>query len=174
MPITPDTKDWTWVLDRRCEECGFDPANWPRESIAPAVRDNAATWAAVLARPGASSRTREDRWSDLEYGCHVRDVHRVFSGRLDLMLAGEDPTFENWDQDAIAGAGRYETQDPSVVAVELRDAARAYADRLDALTPAQWPRPGTRSNGSRFSVETLARYALHDVVHHLRDVSAPD
>ena len=23
MPIEPDTKDWTWVLDRRCEECGF-------------------------------------------------------------------------------------------------------------------------------------------------------
>ena len=23
-PIVPDTKDWTWVLDRPCEECGFD------------------------------------------------------------------------------------------------------------------------------------------------------
>ena len=25
-PITPDTKDWTWVLERPCPECGFDPA----------------------------------------------------------------------------------------------------------------------------------------------------
>jgi hypothetical protein len=24
--ITPDTKDWTWVLERACPECGFDPA----------------------------------------------------------------------------------------------------------------------------------------------------
>ena len=24
--ITPDTKDWTWVLERTCPECGFDPA----------------------------------------------------------------------------------------------------------------------------------------------------
>ena len=23
-PITPDTKDWTWVLDRPCPECGYD------------------------------------------------------------------------------------------------------------------------------------------------------
>ena len=26
IPIDPDTKDWTWVLDRPCPECGFDPA----------------------------------------------------------------------------------------------------------------------------------------------------
>src|SRR4051794_791858 len=25
-PVEPDTKDWTWVLDRPCPECGFDPA----------------------------------------------------------------------------------------------------------------------------------------------------
>jgi hypothetical protein len=23
MPITPDTKDWTWVVEERCPECGF-------------------------------------------------------------------------------------------------------------------------------------------------------
>jgi hypothetical protein len=29
---------------------------------------------------------------------------------------------------------------------------------------------GTRSDGARFNVETLGRYLLHDVVHHLVDV----
>ena len=24
MPITPDTKSWTWVLERACPDCGFD------------------------------------------------------------------------------------------------------------------------------------------------------
>ena len=24
MSITPDTKDWTWVLERPCPECGFE------------------------------------------------------------------------------------------------------------------------------------------------------
>ena len=24
MTIIPDTKDWTWVLQRSCPECGFD------------------------------------------------------------------------------------------------------------------------------------------------------
>jgi hypothetical protein len=35
----------------------------------------------------------------------------------------------------------------------------------------QWQRAGRRSNGSQFTVETIGRYHLHDVVHHLWDVS---
>ena len=34
-------------------------------------------------------------------------------------------------------------------------------------------RPGRRSNGSVFTVETLGRYFLHDVLHHLHDVGHP-
>jgi hypothetical protein len=33
-----------------------------------------------------------------------------------------------------------------------------------------WGRRGTRSNGDVFTVESLGRYHLHDVVHHLWDV----
>ncbi len=35
----------------------------------------------------------------------------------------------------------------------------------------QWQRSGTRSNGDRFTVDTFARYHLHDLVHHAHDVS---
>ena len=34
----------------------------------------------------------------------------------------------------------------------------------------QWGRTGLRSNGSEFTVLTLAQYFLHDVAHHLADV----
>ncbi len=34
----------------------------------------------------------------------------------------------------------------------------------------QWDRPGRRSNGSEFTIDTLACYHLHDVEHHLHDV----
>ena len=30
---------------------------------------------------------------------------------------------------------------------------------------------GTRSNGSSFTIATLGQYTLHDVVHHLADVT---
>ncbi len=34
-----------------------------------------------------------------------------------------------------------------------------------------WSRPGRRSNGDAFTVESIGRYHLHDVVHHLWDVA---
>lgn len=30
MAIVPDTKDWTWVLERACPECGFDASSFAR------------------------------------------------------------------------------------------------------------------------------------------------
>ena len=34
----------------------------------------------------------------------------------------------------------------------------------------EWQRPGRRSDGAEFTIDSLARYLLHDVVHHLHDV----
>jgi hypothetical protein len=80
--------------------------------------------------------------------------------------------FPNWDQDATAVAERYGEQDPGTVAVELEAAADVIADRLDGVVAEQWDRTGRRSDGARFTVESFARYLLHDSVHHLYDVHA--
>jgi hypothetical protein len=174
MAIVPDDKDWTWVLERACDECGFDVAHVTRDTLGEKARANAHQWVLVLSRDGARRRTREDKWSDLEYACHVRDVYRLFDQRLDAMLREHDPLFENWDQDATAVADRYDLQEPGDVARELLVAAQLYADRCDALEGAQWVRPGRRSNGSVFSVESLVLYGFHDVHHHLWDVGVTD
>jgi hypothetical protein len=88
------------------------------------------------------------------------------------MLGEEGPTFENWDQDETALADRYEHQDPSTVGGQIFAAADTLAARYDSVTGAQWARTGTRSDGSHFTVETLATYGLHDPIHHLWDVTA--
>ncbi len=59
---------------------------------------------------------------------------------------------------------------PANVATELADATDAAAAVYDSVSCPDWDRPGTRSNGSRFTVDTLGRYHLHEVVHHLHDV----
>ncbi len=127
----------------------------------------------MLGRPEARTRPDERTWSPLEYGCHVRDVHRIFGGRLGLMLEQDEPTFANWDQDTTAIESRYDEQDPLTVADELVAAAEEVAARYDALRDAPeetWARRGLRDNGSEFTVDSIARYHLHDVVHHSHDV----
>lgn len=166
----PDTKDWTWVLDQACAECGFVAADVGRSTMGATIRENAAFWAEALADPRAPQRPAPTVWSPTEYACHVRDVHRVFAGRLEQMLTDDDPVFANWDQDESAVADRYDLQDPADVVPDLVAAAEAIAVLYDAVTADAWDRPGRRSNGSAFTVDTIGRYHLHDVIHHRWDV----
>ena len=169
-PIEPDTKDWTWVLTRPCPECRFDAAAVHHTEVADRIRDDAAAWPPRLHRPDAAARPRPDVWSPLEYGCHIRDVHRIFNRRIHLMLDEQEPQFPNWDQDETAIADDYGSQDPRTVATELIEAASVVADTYDAVPPSGWARRGLRSNGSEFTVASIAVYHLHDIVHHAYDV----
>lgn len=166
----PDDKDWTWVLERRCPQCGVDVDDYAVDDLASATRRSVLDWQHVLRRPDVAVRPTPYVWSPLEYACHVRDVYRVFDERVRLMLTEDDPQFPNWDQDAAAVAGDYGRQTPVVVHGELTDAGEAMAATLQSVPDGAWLRTGRRSNGSVFTVESLARYFLHDVLHHLHDV----
>jgi hypothetical protein len=172
MPLTPepDVKDWTWVLDERCPDCGFDAATVDRRAVPEQTCRYAGMLVDALGRPDAAVRPQPAVWSTLEYGCHVRDVCTLFASRLRLMLDEHDPVFANWDQDVTALEQRYWEQDPHQVAGQLTAAAHALADDFAAVRDEQWQRPGRRSNGSVFTIDTFARYFLHDLAHHAADV----
>ncbi len=158
------------MLERKCDECGFDTQSFPPESIGPLTRQASEPWPELLAHPQARVRPTEDCWSALEYGCHVRDALRLGEYRLRRMLKQDNPQFENWDQDETAVAERYDLQDPVVVGEELAAAATALADAYEAVKRDQWTRPGLRSDGAPFTVESFGRYFVHDPMHHLVDV----
>ena len=98
-------------------------------------------------------------------------MFRLYHYRLGLMLTEDDPLYPNWDQDETAVADRYGEQDPAEVGRQLRTAADALALRFTAVSGDQWARPGRRSDGVVFTVETFGRYFIHDPVHHLYDVT---
>lgn len=174
-PPTPETdeKDWTWVLHSPCPDCGFDARTVPGPQIAGLVMATADRWREALAGPDVHRRPAPTVWSTLEYGSHCRDVCEIFDQRLNLLLEQDDPTFPYWDQDAAAVEKRYWEGDPIVVADELAQAAGVVADAFAAVGDDQWSGTGRRSNGAMFTVESLGRYFVHDIVHHLHDVGAP-
>jgi hypothetical protein len=170
MPIVPDDKNWTWVLERACPQCGFDGSAYSPADAPASIEANALQWRRLLLHPQATLRPNEATWSALEYGCHVRDVFRLYLVRLNLMLNEDGPQFENWDQDATAVTDRYSDQSPTVVADELVTAAVALADRFAAVQPDQAGRTGFRSDGAAFTIDSFTRYMVHDPVHHVWDV----
>ncbi|MDQ3178639.1 MAG: DinB family protein [Actinomycetota bacterium] len=172
MAIDPDEKDWTWVLHEPCQECGIDVSSLRWTDLAPITHRTADRFAdLLLADPAPSQRSSDDRWSLLEYACHVRDVFVLFRRRLVVMLEQDDPQFENWDQDVTAIDEDYGGQDRDAVAAALRTSGHAMADAIDAVGVDQLDRPGRRSDGSVFTVASLGRYFVHDPLHHLHDVS---
>ncbi len=170
MTIVPEDKDWTWVLQRACTDCGFDAPAFDHARTGDTLRWMGERWAGVLARPDVAVRPNASTWSALEYACHVRDVFRIFDRRLERMLTEDDPLFANWDQDATAVEERYGEQDPAAVAAELVAAVAAVAARFDGVHGDGWDRVGRRSDSKNFTVDTFARYFVHDPLHHLHDV----
>jgi len=171
-PPVPDDKDWTWVLSRECPDCGYDSASVSRTELPARLADGVNRIAAAARRQGSQVRPSPRIWSAAEYACHVRDVCRVFGARLSLMLDEDNPLFENWDQDATALEARYWEQVPATVAAALEHDGAEVAAAFAAVAANAWSRPGRRSDGSTFTVETLGRYCLHDIVHHVHDVRA--
>lgn len=171
-PIPPDTKDWTWVLNRPCPDCQEAVGDIEVTDMPAIIRDTVPRWRTALAGDDASVRPSPTVWSPLEYGAHVRDVQRVFLARLQLMLGEDGARFADWDQDAAAAQGGYAGLSPAEVADEIEAGATEFAEAVEALTPELESRTGVRSNGSQFTVRTLLQYFLHDTLHHLHDVNA--
>jgi SAM-dependent methyltransferase len=170
--VPPDTKDWTWVLERACPECGLEAGSVYPGDLPHLLRENAHVWLALMGDPDVAVRPEPRVWSPLEYACHVHDVHQLFHERVASMLTEDGPHFANWDQDTTAVEKRYAEQVPAIVGPTLVAAAYAVADAYAAVSGDTWDRTGVRSDGAVFTVATLGRYHYHDVFHHLHDVRA--
>lgn len=170
MAIAPDTKDWTWVIEESCPECGFDPSTVSRDNLVPRMTSALEAWSAVPTRDDVDARPDADTWSPGEYAAHIVDVCAVMADRIALILNEDDPEFANWDQDQAAADGDYANRDSQQTAVVLPTAAATLTERFAQVSGDEWERTGRRSNGSRFTAYTLGVYALHDIEHHLWDV----
>jgi hypothetical protein len=169
--VPRDEKDWTWVLSAPCSACRFDASTTSAPDALAEMRRAIDTLAAAVHRPDARQRPQPAVWSPVEYACHVRDMCRVFGARLALMRATTDPLFASWDQDETALAENYWAQDPDVVERELREERDRLLADFGTVDGEEWQRPGRRTDGSLFTIDSLARYMAHDAVHHAWDVT---
>ena len=167
-------RDWTRSQFEACPDCGADASAVDDGELGAELIREVAEWGRFMAAAdplGVKERPSPDTWSALEYACHVRDVYELYDYRLSLMLEQDGPEYPNWDQDTTAVEKNYGAAEPAEVSVELVRAADQLADRFESVGDDQWARTGFRSDGAAFTVESFARYLIHDPVHHLWDVT---
>ena len=172
MTIEPDTKDWTWVLDQHCPDCGFDAWATPRSGLADAVAGNARRMAGLLgSAAGPAQRPRPSTWSLLEYGAHVRDVHLVFTDRLLLMLGQTRRPSPTGIRTRPPGSGATRSRRPLRWPPRSRPAASGSPPSCAPSATMRGTARACAATDRASPSRTLARYALHDLVHHWHDVT---
>jgi hypothetical protein len=119
--------------------------------------------AVVRRRPDATT------WSALEYTAHVRDVLAWLDGVIRRINREHEPTLDAPDSDQRAIDDRYNEQAVASVLDGLTAAADGLVAALRDVDAADWGRIGRFSWGDRDAL-AMARNAVHEGSHHLRDV----
>lgn len=160
-----------------CPECGLDYDTVSPPDIKVAVRSFPRRYRAALAAALDDEtdeglvrrRPDESTWSALEYAVHVADLYEHFAVVIRRMYDETQPTIDFWDPDERAASERYADADPAATLDRLDAAADWLAKELERVDADGWRRTATFPFGER-DLLTMARNAVHEGTHHLRDV----
>jgi hypothetical protein len=114
-----------------------------------------------------SKPTVPDKWSLKELVCHLWRVQRLFEGRIEAMVARDNPMILPYSPD---GDHEFELL-VAHPATETRAAFLADRDNfaawLDALSPAGWHRSGQHPEFAGFDVHFQVEFMAHHEAHHI-------
>ncbi len=157
----------------RCAGCGFTYDLDEADAAAEGIRAGTAALADLVEAGGevVTRRSSPERWSPLEYACHVRDVLLVQRERVLRARREEAPTFAPMGRDERVVHDGYAEQAAADVARQLRDAALLFGGVLDRLGPDDWDRTVVYNYPSPWerSLRWVAVHTVHEVRHHLGD-----
>lgn len=155
-----------------CPECGLD-----YDTVAPS--DAAAAGRSFPRRYREALDGQEDdvlrrrpapeTWSALEYTAHVGDVIGWLADIVRAMTTQDDPTLDFPDPDEVARERRYNEQEVATALESVRTASEHFASVVDGVAAGDWGRTAVFPWGDRDAL-TMARNAVHEGVHHLRDI----
>lgn len=142
-----------------------------------AVRSFPRRYRALLAAPSLSDgpdavfRRRPDplTWSALEYTAHVADRLDHLGPEIRRVTMEDQPTLVAFENELRATEHAYNTLDRTEVLGWLELACDELASIIDNVRADDWLRTGMLA-GAEVDALTLARDAVHEGSHHLRDV----
>lgn len=153
----------TWHYNERCYVSAGDAIEQAAAQIADIVRNGSEQ---------LRVRSSPERWSPLEYACHVRDALLVQRERVLKAMRGHGYEPLPMGRDERVEDDGYNQQRPNNVAVQVEQSALLFVDLLARLSPSQWdlevaymfPNPSMRT------IRWVAVHTAHEVVHHLHDI----
>jgi len=159
--------------DHFCPNCGIAYADTSIERATEVIGELPASLrAAVAVLPPDAYRRRPEAgtWSVVEYLCHVRDVYATYTIRLHRARTEHEPVLEPMLNDLRARRFDYLHRDVEAVLGELEANAAGCRVEIARTASGGWERRVSRLPGERRTARWLVRQAMHEGVHHLRDI----
>lgn len=159
--------------DHVCTSCDIAYADVAEDDAVAGIRSVPdAVASAVAALPDAALRRRPEPgvWSVLEYTAHLRDVYATFLVRLHRARTEDHPTLDPMFGDLRAQRLRYNDLPVDAVLAELALAAQGFCEEVADTRDDEWTRTVRRLPGEDRTALWLVRHAMHEGVHHVRDI----
>lgn len=163
------------TADEACEQCGFV---WAAVSpdLVPGRLSEAAAWVRAMLTVDVDHRARPEpqRWSSLEYTCHLRDVAFNLRDRMILALVEDRPHPPSMFPAHRVDAGLYQDDTVGTARADLHCAAGFFERFAQSLTEPSWQReliyPWPRLADR--SLAWVAAQVVHEFEHHGADVES--
>ena len=153
-------RDWARTQFEPCPDCGADAASIDDRELGGVLIAEVAALGRTIAAAPPDALT-----------AHVRDLLPVMEARIARIRTETDPALGWWDHEAAAVEERYNEQIPVLVVEAMGENARAFAARLASLQAPEWERGAERRPGERFTIRGIARFVVHEVIHHRDDAA---
>lgn len=114
-------------------------------------------------------RPPDGKWSVHEHACHLAAVGPLFSDRLTLMLAEDNPAIVPYDPPPDEQAGSLLGRDLAAELLRFADDRARLVQRLEGLTDVEWRRTARHDGYTEYSVHIMFRHVMmHDLLHAYR------
>jgi hypothetical protein len=113
---------------------------------------------AGLDEAALAKRTVPDKWSLKELVCHLDRVQQVFDGRIQAVLAQENPAIPRYDPDGDVEFEKMVARPAQDSLAAFLQSREQFAGRLEKLSPAEWHRPVRHPAFPHFDVHIQLEY----------------
>lgn len=125
---------------------------------------------AGLKEEDLARRSDPEKWSLRELLAHLWITQRLFLGRLEKMLAEDNPAIDPYDPAEDRDFPRAAARPAARILAEFLNDRAAFVARLAALRPEDWSRSGEHPEFPNYHIGFLVEYMVHHEAHHLYQI----
>jgi hypothetical protein len=111
-----------------------------------------------------------EKWSARQIIAHLADTEAVATIRFRQIVAEDEPTLFNWDQNAWAERTDYHRRDPSRAIRTMRFLREDNCCFLEVLAPAAFSRAGIHTRRGRMTLLELLKLFSEHVEKHCNQI----